>query len=394
MMYFGERPMKDAGPRTGRGRAPLAAGESLHAGSLPCRVDRGQASGWPRVRSVVAAALLLTLTGCVIGEREGEGPVVQVRVPQGAAFGTITDSLAAHGVIRYPRLFRAYARVTGADRLIKPGTYGFRSGAGWDRVLADLHHGRVLTQRITIPEGWELRRIAPRLAAVTGTPPDSVLGLLADSTTAARFGVPGPTLEGYIYPATYTIPLGTPLDTILELMVGQYQKIWTTARRLRADSLKLSEREVIALASIVEKAARVRDEMPIIAAVYHNRLRIGYPLQADPTVQYALGEHQTRLLYAHIDSVAGNPYNTYRHRGLPPGPIASPSTASVDATLYPADVPFLYFVARPDGSHIFTRSLVEHNRARATLRQERQQRQAAESRAIGAPAPESSQGTQ
>jgi UPF0755 protein len=320
----------------------------------------------------ITCATLLLLGGCVVGERDGEGPIVHVRVPRGASFSAVTDSLAARNVIKNPRLFRTYARLTGADRTVKPGTYGFRSGMGWGRILADLYQGDVLTERITIPEGWDLRRIAPRLAAVTGTPPDSVLKILTDAETAARFGVPGPTLEGYIYPATYTVPLDSPLDTILRLMVTRYQQVWTPARRARADSLKLSEREVVALASIVEKEAKVREEMPVIAAVFHNRLRIGYPLQADPTVQYALGEHQTRLLYAHIDSVAGDPYNTYRHRGIPPGPIASPSTAAVDATLHPADVPYLYFVARSDGSHIFTRSLAEHNRARVTVRQQRQ----------------------
>jgi UPF0755 protein len=352
-------------------------------------VNGGSRISYSRVRRLLLTAgiALLGLTGCVIGGHEGEGPVVQVRVPQGAAFSTITDSLTAYDVVRYPRLFRAYARITGADRSIKPGIYGFRGGMGWDRVLADLHQGRVLTQRITIPEGWELRKIAPRLAAATGTPPDSVLRLLADSATVARFELPGPTLEGYIYPATYTVPLGTSLEAILEIMTGQYRKVWTPERRARADSMRWSERDVITLASIVEKEARVRDEMPTISAVYHNRLRIGYPLQADPTVQYALGVHQTRLLYAHIDSVADNPYNTYRRRGLPPGPIASPSAAAVDATLYPADVPFLYFVARPDGSHIFTRSLVEHNRARVMLRREREARQAAAPRAAGSDTP-------
>lgn len=344
-----------------------------------------------RALLLVACAALLGATGCVFGEHEGEGPIVHVRVPRGSAFSTVTDSLEAQGVIGSPTLFRAYARVTGADRSIKPGTYGFRKGMGWDRILADLHKGRVLTQRITIPEGWELRRIAPRLAAATGLSPDSVLAILADPEMPARFGVPGPTLEGYIYPATYDIPLDTPLETILTVMIGEYRKIWTPQRRARADSLKLSEREVIALASIVEKEARIRDEMPTIAAVYHNRLRIGYPLQADPTVQYALGEHQTRLLYAHIDSVASNPYNTYRHRGIPPGPIASPSAAAVDATLYPADVPYLYFVARPDGSHIFTRSLVEHNRARETVRQLQRERQAAAARAARTTSPDAPQ---
>ncbi len=164
------------------------------------------------------------------------------------------------------------------------------------------------------------------------------------------------------------MPADAPLDTLLNRLVAQYRLVWTPERRARADSLGMSEREVITLASIIEKEAKLREEMPLISAVYHNRLRIGYPLQADPTVQYALGQHQSRLLYAHIDSVADNPYNTYRHPGLPPGPIGSPGIHAIDAALYPADVDYLYFVARPDGSHVFTRSLEEHNRARAAIR--------------------------
>lgn len=321
-------------------------------------------------RSTLGTLALALAAGACTGE--GSGEVAHVRIPRGASFAQVTDSLEAHGVVRAPFLFRLYARVSGADRAVQPGTYGFRREVGWNRVLEDLRLGRFLTARISIPEGWELRRIAPRLAAVVGTSPDSTFERLTNPTEAARFGVPGPTLEGYLYPATYTIPVDLPLDTIVARMVAQYQKIWTPERRARADSIRMSEREVVTLASIVEKEAKVRDEMPLIAAVYHNRLRIGYPLQADPTVQYALGEHQRRLLYAHIDSVADNPYNTYRRRGLPPGPIASPSVHAVDAVLYPAAADFLYFVARTDGSHIFTRSLEEHNRAKAMLRRERQ----------------------
>jgi len=371
-MYTTESPAPS--PATSpRGRRHRAAPNGDVA--APRSRARRQTGGGPIRRAVRAAlatagcAFLLLAAGCDFGHDEGVGEVIQVRVPRGASFSAIADSLADRGIIERPWLFRLYARFSDADRSVKPGTYGFRRGTGWDRILTDLHEGNFLTVRITIPEGWELRRIAARIAAANGLDPDSTLLYLSDPELAARFGVPGPTLEGYLYPATYTIPLGTPLDTIIELMIGQYRKVWTPERRARADSLKLSEREVVTLASIVEKEAKVRDEMPLISAVYHNRLRIGYPLQADPTVQYALGEHQSRLLYAHIDQVADNPYNTYRHRGLPPGPIASPSTAAIEATLYPADVPFLYFVARPDGSHIFTRSLAEHNRARATVRQ-------------------------
>jgi UPF0755 protein len=149
-----------------------------------------------------------------------------------------------------------------------------------------------------------------------------------------------------------------------QAMVGRYRQVWTEARRARAAAIGMDEREVVTLASIVEKDARSWGERDTISAVYHNRLRIGMALQADPTVQYALGTHQTRLLYEHIDSVADHPYNTYSRRGLPPGPIASPSEGAIDAALNPAAVDFLYFVARPNGSHIFTRSLAEHNLAR------------------------------
>ncbi|MGB5676035.1 MAG: endolytic transglycosylase MltG, partial [Gemmatimonadota bacterium] len=148
---------------------------------------------------------------------------------------------------------------------------------------------------------------------------------------------------------------------------------WTPERRARLDSLSLDERGLVTLASIVEEEARVGEERPIIAGVYTNRLEIGMLLQADPTVQYALGEPKARLLFADIDRVADDPYNTYTHTGLPPGPIASPGAASLDAALYPADVPYLFFVARPDGSHEFTRTNREHVNARNRIRREQGQ---------------------
>lgn len=304
-----------------------------------------------------------------------DGPRVRVKVPRGASFSSVVDSLAQKRIIGSPRLFRLYARIRGAEDEIKAGTYGFQRGTDWGRILDDLREGNVLTMRFVIPEGWTLRRIATRFAARTGASETLVLELLTDSATVARFGVPGPTLEGYLYPATYEWPVDIPLDRAVQNMVRRYEQVWTPERRARADSIGLSEREVVTLASIVEAEAKVRDEMPTIAAVFHNRLRIGYPLQADPTVQYALGEHQDRLLYPHIEQVADHPYNTYTHRGLPPGPIGCPSVWAIDAVLGPADVDYLYFVARPDGTHIFTRSLDAHNRAKRRV--ERLRREAA-----------------
>ena len=314
----------------------------------------------------LTAACLLAFAAACGGA--GEGDPVRVHVPAGASFSQVTDSLASRDIISTPALFKLYARVRSATGSVKPGTYAFRRGTAWSQILDDLSGGRVLTARVVIPEAWDLRGIAPRIAAATGLNEDSIIFVLTDTALANRLDVPGPTLEGYLYPATYTFPVAAPLDTIVAQMVAVYKRAWTPERRARADSLGLTEREVVTLASIIEKEARQRDEMPIISAVYHNRLRRGQRLEADPTVQYALGEHQQRLLYAHIDSVAGNPYNTYRHAGLPPGPIGSPSSMGIDAALQPADVNYLFFVARPDGSHVFTRTFAEHTRARAMVR--------------------------
>ncbi|HUF49713.1 MAG TPA: endolytic transglycosylase MltG [Longimicrobiales bacterium] len=318
---------------------------------------------------VVFVLVSAALTAC---GGAGEGEPIRVHVPPGASFSQVTDSLARSDIIDMPFAFKIYGRVKGMALSVKPGTYAFKRGTAWSDILKSLHDGSVLTMRIVIPEAWDLRGIAPRIAAAAGLDSDSILGVMTDAATVARFGVPGPTLEGYLYPATYTFPLTTPLDTMLARMVHAYRQVWTPERRARADSLALTEREVVTLASIIEKEARQRDEMPAISGVYHNRLARGYRLEADPTVQYALGAHQARLLYEHIDSTAGNPYNTYRIVGLPPGPIASPSVLGIDAALRPAQHEFFFFVAQPDGSHVFTRNLEEHNRARAQVRRMRE----------------------
>jgi UPF0755 protein len=321
--------------------------------------------------SLLALLLLAGIAGC---GGEGEGEPMHVRIPPGSSFNQVVDTLEAHGIVRAPALFRVYGRVRGAAPNIRPGTYAFRERTGWDDVLAALQGGRVLTTRVTIPEGWDIGGIAMRIAAATPFEEEEVLEYLRDESRVEQFEVPGPTLEGYLYPATYTFPIDVPLELMVAEMVQTYRRVWTPERRARADSIGMNEREVVTLASIVEKEARIRDEMPTIAGVFHNRLRIGMPLQADPTVQYALGVHRERLLYASIDSVADNPYNTYRHRGLPPGPIASPSALGIDATLNPLAVDYLYFVARYDGSHVFTRTLAEHNRARVANRREAEAR--------------------
>lgn len=319
------------------------------------------------LRNYIFASAVLVV-GC---GGAGTGDKLPVQVPPGASFTQITDTLEARGIIKYGPVFKIYARIKGADSRVRPGTYGFKQGQSWDSILDDFRVGRVMTAKLVVPEAFSLDKIAPRIAEVSKRDSATILDLLTDSTAAQKYGVPGPTLEGYLYPATYDFPIGAHPDTIIKRMVGVYKRYWTPARQARADSLGMSQREIVTLASIIEKEAKRSAEMPTISSVYHNRLRIGIPLQADPTVQYALGSHRARLLYSDIRAARENPYNTYMIKGLPPGPIGSPSTKGIDAALYPADTKFLYFVARADGSHVFTNSLIEHNRAKAQVRAER-----------------------
>ena len=295
---------------------------------------------------------------------------VYFSVPSGATFDQVLDTLVARELIGFHPVFKAVARLRGNDRSVRSGGYRVRSDIGWLPLLDHLVEGRVTTVPMTIPEGYTLIQIAPRLAEVVSLPVEEVRDRLKDPNAALEWGVPGPTLEGYLFPDTYRFATGVPMEVVIQTMIERYQSFWTVERRAQANVLGLSEREVTTLASIIQGEARQTEEMPTISGVFHNRLDIGYPLQADPTVQYALGRRRERLLFSDIESVAEHPYNTYTYPGLPPGPIGAPGEAALDAALEPAAVEYLYFVARPDGSHIFTPSLAAHNRARIEARRE------------------------
>jgi UPF0755 protein len=325
----------------------------------------------PHLRTVLAAAAMVILAAC--GGDEGgnpTGPPIRVTVPRGSSLTAVADSLAAKGIVESAERFRRYARGEDADTRLKPGISEFRRGTAWSEIVEKLVSGDVVKVRVVIPEGWRLRQIAGRLAAASGVHADTIYRALVDDSAAARHGVPGPTLEGYLYPATYTFPLGTGLDAMVGEMVRTYKAQWTPAMRQRAQTLGMNEREVVTLASIVEAEAKEWSERPTISAVYHNRLKQGMRLEADPTVQYALAERRARLLFHDIESVAENPYNTYRNRGLPPGPIGSPSKGAIEAALNPAPVDYLFFVARPNGTHVFTRTFAEHTAAVRAARRE------------------------
>jgi len=321
--------------------------------------------------SVALLVIALAATACATdGGGDPHGPPLRVKVPAGSNLTIVADSLTTRGIVESAKKFRRYADSKDAGTKLKPGVYEFRAGEKWSTIVDKLVRGDVVKARVVVPEGWTSRQIAARLAAALGGNADSIHARLADTAAARTYGVPGPTLEGYLYPATYVFPIGTPVEKAVGEMVRRYQRAWTPQMRAQLQAQGISERDAVALASIVEREAKDWHERPTIAAVYRNRLKKNMRLQADPTVQYALGQQRARLLYRDIASVSGDPYNTYTHAGLPPGPIASPSQGAIQAALNPAPVDFLYFVARPNGTHVFTRTLAEHNAAKRASRAE------------------------
>jgi UPF0755 protein len=303
-------------------------------------------------------ALCVVSAACV---GQPHGAPARVIVPRGASFRQAADSLARTGIISSPKLFRFYGRVTGGDRNIKPGTYLLKHGTPWSDIVSALNGGHGLVNTITIPEGYTISQIAPLLSRTLEVPVDSVEAAMRDTAMLARLDVPNATLEGYVFPDTYAFPVGTTARQAVREMVYAFERRWKPEWDDRLADLKINRNDLVTMASIVEKEARVPEERPVIAAVYYNRLRRGMLLQADPTVQYALGHHVGRVLYK--DLAVQSPYNTYVHKGLPPGPVASPGVASLAAAANPANVPYLYFVASRDGHHEFRMTLQQHTSA-------------------------------
>ncbi|MCE2901624.1 MAG: endolytic transglycosylase MltG [Gemmatimonadaceae bacterium] len=303
----------------------------------------------------------------IAGAASPTGEPARVVVPRGASVRVAAESLSARGVIGSPRLFRLFARMTGAETTIKPGTYQFATDAGYRDVLDALVTGRGLMATVVIPEGFDLRDITPALSKALHVPADSVRAAVTDTTWLRKLEVPVPSLEGYLFPATYTFPAGTTARDAVDAMIERFLDAWKPEWDARLQAMSIARHDAITMASIVEKEARKPEERPIISAVYWNRVKKGMRLQADPTVQYALPQHVARVLYKDLE--VDSKYNTYRYAGLPPGPIASPGEASIAAALSPADVPYLFFVARPDGGHEFRTTFAEHSKAIARIKQ-------------------------
>jgi UPF0755 protein len=319
------------------------------------------------MRRLARLAMVGATIGALACRGSGTGEA-RVIVPRGASLRVAAESLEKAGVVQNASLFRMYAMMRGRDRTIRAGTYVLKRGRPWAQVLDDLRGGKGLEPSITIPEGWSLLQIVPQLARALDAPVDSVEAAVRDTTLLHALDVPTATLEGYLFPDTYVFPQGTTPRAAVRIMVDRFDRVWQPEWDQRLQALAMSRNDVMALASIVEKEARLPEERPVIAAVYLNRVKSGMLLQADPTVQYALGRHVARVLYKDLE--VDSPYNTYRHLGLPPGPIASPGRPSIVAALNPANVPYKFFVAYPDGHHEFTTDFAKHSVAVRSARRQ------------------------
>lgn len=284
-----------------------------------------------------------------------------LQIKPGTSFTRIAHDLEQAGIISDARRFTLLARWENAAARVHAGEYQFNDAAMPGEVLQRLVAGDVRKLQLTIPEGFTLVEIAARIEAAKIGPADQVLALAKDPRLIASLDIDAATLEGYLFPETYTYTSDTSLRQLLTTMVEQFKKRVTPDLLSAAQQRGLDLHGLVTLASIIQKEAGNVAEMPLIAAVFHNRLRLGIPLQADPTVIYGIKDFDGNL--TRRDLMAETPYNTYKHRGLTPGPIANPGLDALHATAYPADVKCLYFVSKGDGSHVFSTTLKEHNRA-------------------------------
>ncbi len=286
-----------------------------------------------------------------------------VDIPQGESTAGIGRRLVAAGVIRDPLTFRLAMRWHARGRSLKAGEYRFTEPASPATVIDRLARGDVHLVAITFPEGLTAEEMSKLFEQAGFGSAAAFLEAVRSPAAIAALDPAADTLEGYLFPDTYHLPRAIAAEALVDRMVRRFKGVFDADMQARARATGLTVRQLMSLAALVEKETARADERAIVSAVYHNRLRIGMPMQADPTVIYALkraGRWDGNITRA--DLQFDSPYNTYRYPGLPPGPIVSPGKAAIEAAIAPADVKYLYFVSRNDGSHVFATTLAEHNR--------------------------------
>ena len=313
--------------------------------------------------SLIAAALFIH-TCSFLRTAVTPPSAVLVDIDLGQSAWEISRTLQERGVISHAPTFMAVATVTGKAKRLQAGSYVFEGTHFPLDIMDILFRGMTQRYKITIPEGYNLFQIGTMVEKTGLLSREPFIRSAMDPSNASFFKVEAPSLEGFLYPDTYfLVPHITPLE-LMAKMVDRFSKIYTPEMERQAKKIGMSRLDVITLASIIEKEAVVQTEKPVISSVFHNRLKRNMRLQSDPTAIYGIDGFAGRI--GPEDLLRDTPYNTYRRQGLPPGPICNPGVDSIRAALWPARTDYLYFVARGNGTHAFSRSLQEHNRAIST----------------------------
>ena len=325
----------------------------------------------PLFALALAAVLLVGVIGALaarrwwdraLGPPDRSGAALVVEVPRGATFGAVAAQLEAGGAIRSARAFTWLARLEKKDGSLHAGEYEIAAGRSAREVLSMLVEGRVRLHAVAIPEGLRIEEIARRVADAGFGSPEEFSALARDPAFAKEHGIPAATLEGYLFPETYRFERGADARAVIEAQLSQFERTWSELEPL-ARARGIDKRDAVILASLIEKETGAPAERPLISAVFHNRIAKGIRLETDPAVIYGIANFDGNLTRAHLED-GGNPYNTYRIAGLPPGPIANPGAASLRAAISPAPgVDYLFFVSRGDGTHAFSSAYSEHLRA-------------------------------
>jgi UPF0755 protein len=279
-------------------------------------------------------------------------------VAPGETLGSIATRLESEGLVRSAFAFKALARWRDQESALQVGEYSLSPDVAPDEILTRIVQGHVVTYELVIPEGFTVAQIAERVAAAELAERDAFLAVARSAAIATSFGVEGDTLEGYLYPETYRMPRGLSAEEVARVLVDHFLAQWRNLEPA-AVAAGLSMREVATLGSIIEKETGAPEERPLIASVFLNRIARGMRLETDPTVIYGIPNFDGNIRRRHLED-RSNPYNTYVIPGLPPGPIASPGRASLEAVLKPADSEYLFFVSRNDGTHVFSKTYREH----------------------------------
>lgn len=321
------------------------------------RLSRSRALFLPSIAILCAATILGAWAFMPVAPHAE----VRLTVKDGSSLIQVANQLEERGIIRSALAMRLLARLQGKEGAIHAGTYSFSKPATPFEILARLVNGDVDLVQVTIPEGFNLEQIAARLAEAGLADHDRLIEAAHDPQLLQQLAIHADSLEGYLFPETYRFVPGISEPDLLRMMVRQFRDKTASQERSLPKEQQLDEHQLVTLASIIQKETGIDDEMPLIASVFHNRLRRGIPLQTDPTVIYGIKDFDGNLTRRDLKNPT--PYNTYLIKGLPPGPIASPGLKALHAAANPADTDFLYFVARGDGSHQFSKTLREHNRA-------------------------------